>query len=478
MPIDCPDLSDTCFSMATCLQTNGSCFFPPKKCDDKKRKKNTMLQNSVVSAAAASHYDHRAEQTREQRRGNAVFQLKLLNNLLKRALLCKAMMCFPSSQQRLVTVVDLCGGKAGDIQKWAHYCLDSGQRLRYALLDASAVEVERAQRRFANLAPAERNCFETAHFICVDAFDLGAVKNTAVLAQQFAAQCNVLSCQFALHYAYESEAKANGFWQVVDWLSSQSPARCVLAVSHPSRQRVIEWCRAHRLARTVNGSSSAGALDNDICAICFADPRLEALLCESTLDKALQSAPQYGACYRFTLRDALLQVPEFLLPSNLVLHAQAANAQYCCVFQTTADEFLQSCATETEPAATALRDAAQVVVSNDEYQVACLYEYCLYKRTTVGKVAKLETVACEAPPVTTSAPNVPANSTHDTHTSPVCQSSSTLPLDTCSSFPTFAATVDQSLAHDQSASGAKAKKTKSSRSTAPEPRRSKRLCKE
>lgn len=316
----------------------------------------------------AQHYDFRQEQTHEQRKENAVYQLKQLNNLLKRALINETFNKF--SNVLTITVADLCGGKGGDIKKWAFYCVKNGKKLRYLLADVSQVEVDRAKRRFEELDTQEKACFEMAEFVCVDVcnFDAGSQ-----LMSAFASQCQIVSCQFAIHYAYETEAKSIAFWKVVNFLSADD---CFFIVSHPSRQRVIEWCRAHQQCTNLTAR-----LDNDVCGICFADPRLEHLLRNSTLKEALSQAPQFGACYRFTLRDALSQVPEFLMPSNKVLHKQTLDiADYKCLIQTTVDKILTNGVLISTEAQEAVEEAKKLQISTAQYEVACLYQYCIYAK--------------------------------------------------------------------------------------------------
>lgn len=317
----------------------------------------------------AQHYDFREEEDRDQRRENAVYQLKQFNNLLKRAFINEAQSYFATAP--VVNVCDLCGGKGGDLKKWLFNCINTNQKINYVLLDASRGEVERALKRYNELTTQEKSCFVNAQFICLDVFDYDA----AIACQQLVnCKFDIISCQFALHYAYESEKKSIGFWKVVDWLSKPNS---YLLLSHPCRQRVIEWSRAHPCCIHPNER-----LDNDVCGICFTDPRLEHLFRNSTLLEATQQAPQFGACYRFTLKDSLFQVPEFLMPRTIVLHKQALEyARYTCRINSCAETLLHSDCFTTNSAKQAVNEAKKITISAAEYEVACLYQYSVYYRS-------------------------------------------------------------------------------------------------
>ncbi len=314
-----------------------------------------------MSETVISQYDKRKEQSWQERTNSETFSLKLVNNLMKRVLISESMNKFPPLLFPSIIVVDLCGGKAGDLRKWIH----SRRKIQYYLIDASQTEVERAERRFKEMTAEEQSFFEVAKFICADGFSSVAIANAA---PELANKTNIISCQFAVHYAYESEPRSNTFWSTINWLSQPGT---VLAMSHPIRQRVIEWCRAFSKKRkSIN-------LENNLCSIHFVDPKLEQIIADSeSLEQAMELTPKFGTCYRFSLHDALQQVPEFLLPPTKQLHQQAISiANMHCNLQISVD---QKKSFACENSNDAMREIQDVRISTQEYQVACLYQYCLY----------------------------------------------------------------------------------------------------
>lgn len=316
-----------------------------------------------MSSAVISKYDQRREETYDERTTSKTFNLKILNNLLKRILIAESLVHLPAALYPSLVIVDMCGGKAGDLRKWIH----TKRKLRYFIIDASPVELQRAERRFNELTNEEKECFESINFICGDAFSIASLENTII--KDIAKSADVISCQFAVHYAYETEIKSLQFWSVVDWLSHEGT---VLALSHPMRQRIVEWCRAFsRKRKSINED------ENSVCEISFVDPQLESLIAQSeSIDSALLSVPQFGTCYRFSLDDALYQVPEFLLPCTRIVHQQAKQlANMKCESNFSVDNLKSLHSAEQTVA-----EVKNQKISQQEYIVACLYQYSLYRR--------------------------------------------------------------------------------------------------
>jgi SAM-dependent methyltransferase len=133
-------------------------------------------------------YDAKAreQRTRDERSASALYPLLQWNNWVKATLIGQ----FTAGLG--LRVLDLCGGRGGDLAKWA------AARIRsLVLVDISQDSVLEAQRRFDNKA----NKTFAASFHHGDA---AALDGIAAANGPF----DVVSCQFALHYLFDSEERA------------------------------------------------------------------------------------------------------------------------------------------------------------------------------------------------------------------------------------------------------------------------------
>lgn len=134
----------------------------------------------------AAHYNERKNEGRQTRRASPIYHLRQFNNWLKSVLI-------NLHTRPGYSVLDLCCGKGGDLQKWAATSVTT-----YHACDVAKVSVNTARERY--------NAMRTASFRPVlyvaDCFGVS-------LADYFPADVffDVVSCQFAIHYAFESEQR-------------------------------------------------------------------------------------------------------------------------------------------------------------------------------------------------------------------------------------------------------------------------------
>lgn len=143
---------------------------------------------SLVKLPMEAFYDAKAreQRTREERLASALYPLFQWNNWVKATLIGQ----FTAGPG--LRVLDLCGGRGGDLAKW-----DAARIRSLVLVDTSKESVLEAQRRF----DCKANKTFTASFHHGDA----AVLDTIEAAT---GPFDVVSCQFALHYLFDSEARA------------------------------------------------------------------------------------------------------------------------------------------------------------------------------------------------------------------------------------------------------------------------------
>lgn len=117
--------------------------------------------------------------------------LRNFNNFVKAALIQGA-----AGEKRDLHVLDLACGKGGDLPKWAKHGVK-----RYVGVDANAASIEEARRRNES-----QHHISDATFHVMDFDEVGGAAF---------GQFDVVSCMFALHYAFASKARMDSFMQCV-----------------------------------------------------------------------------------------------------------------------------------------------------------------------------------------------------------------------------------------------------------------------
>jgi len=143
------------------------------------------------SEKVAEHYNSRPDRSRKDRNQSKILHLKNFNNWVKSVLINK--FC-----NRNDCVLDIGGGKGGDLMKWkvaniSHLVL--ADIAKDSVLDAQNRYEERSDMKF------------TAKFIVADCCQKDVLKK--FLPKDF--QFDLVSCQFSLHYSFENEEKARNF---------------------------------------------------------------------------------------------------------------------------------------------------------------------------------------------------------------------------------------------------------------------------
>lgn len=139
------------------------------------------------NAAISHHYNERRDEGRMGRQSSPIFRLRNLNNWIKSVLI-------NIHTRPGVRVLDLCSGKGGDLQKWTRAPASS-----YVACDTAEVSVRQALRRYNDLA---RRPFP-ATFLVGDCFATDVLSYIDGGAGTF----DIVSCQFAVHYAFENEER-------------------------------------------------------------------------------------------------------------------------------------------------------------------------------------------------------------------------------------------------------------------------------
>ncbi|KAG8748006.1 mRNA cap guanine-N7 methyltransferase [Ceratobasidium sp. 414] len=220
------------------------------------------------------------------RRESAIIGLRNFNNWIKSVLIAKfgrrplhESGTRSGGRGRVMSgkVLDLGCGKGGDLRKWAKANIKE-----YVGLDIADVSVSQARDRHMELPPSQR--FD-AEFHAFDCFTSSI--STVVSPQRLKTPFDVVSMQFCMHYAFESLAKVRTMLQnVSDYLRSGG----IFLGTIPNSDLLLS-----KLNQLEPDELSFG---NPVYRIRF-DSKHE--------------QPLYGHRYWFYLRDAVEDVPEYVV---------------------------------------------------------------------------------------------------------------------------------------------------------------------
>lgn len=235
-------------------------------------------KRSRDSGAVMNHYNQRANTSVEQRVESPIFGLKAFNNWVKSVLIAKftrTVLDNPPRGPLRGKVLDLGCGKGGDLRKW-----EKARIAEYVALDVAAVSVDHARARWQKMG--SRNRFR-AEFAAADCF-VESIDNV-LPPEVFATPFDVVSMQFCMHYAFESEAKAEAMMRNV--ASHLRPGGVFLGTIPNPDQLLDQLAQGER------------AWGNSVYRITF--------------DSAEGERPVYGDRYQFFLQDAVDDVPEYVV---------------------------------------------------------------------------------------------------------------------------------------------------------------------
>lgn len=134
-----------------------------------------------------AHYNTRKSHSMKDRRHSSIFGLRSFNNFIK------ALLIDHYSNPHDI-VLDLGCGRGGDLLKWLKAGIDG-----LIGLDIADVSIEHAKKRFSEL---KNKCFWT-DFVVGNCFD-EAIED---IVHPDAFPVDTVSCQFALHYAFDTEER-------------------------------------------------------------------------------------------------------------------------------------------------------------------------------------------------------------------------------------------------------------------------------
>ncbi|CAE6515549.1 unnamed protein product [Rhizoctonia solani] len=264
---------------------------------DRKRRRGSEDQGEARAHGAngrddsyvvAQHYNRRKEVGVRARQDSPIIGLRNFNNWIKSVLIAKfgrrplheSNTHGPNPHGRGTTsgkVLELGCGKGGDLRKWGKASIRE-----YVGLDIAEVSIVQARARHNELVPSQR--FD-AEFHAFDCFSDNI--NTVVSPHRFRTPFDVVSMQFCMHYAFESLEKVR---TMLENVSQYLRPGGIFLGTIPNSDFLLS-----RLNQLPDGETSFG---NSVYSIRF---------------DSKQEQPLYGHRYWFYLKDAVEDVPEYVV---------------------------------------------------------------------------------------------------------------------------------------------------------------------
>ncbi|XP_053697778.1 mRNA cap guanine-N7 methyltransferase [Sabethes cyaneus] len=153
------------------------------------------------TALVATHYNEIKEGTLDDRSDSKIVYLRNFNNWVKSIIINKFLTKVRATvpERTPLKVMDMCCGKGGDLRKW-----QKGNIAHLICTDIADVSLEQCEKRYKEMKPAKDGKLFTAEFIQADA----TLQQLRTKYEDPSLTLHVVSCQFALHYGFESLKQA------------------------------------------------------------------------------------------------------------------------------------------------------------------------------------------------------------------------------------------------------------------------------
>lgn len=176
----------------------------PPKVKEEKPKPKEKTPPKTKENKVKEHYNEITKQSQMEKRDESqIIQLRSFNNWVKSVLIQEAIK-LNKSRRNQFSVLDLASGKGGDIQKW----LPNSPKL-IIMCDISDKAIEEAKVRFEKEKEKNEEMKTRAEFFVTDVFSDDLIKTIG----KKILPVNIVSSQFAIHYAFETEDKARSLIQ-------------------------------------------------------------------------------------------------------------------------------------------------------------------------------------------------------------------------------------------------------------------------
>ena len=279
--------------------------------------KKHILSNIQEGSKGSSHstnkdkYNQIHRYTIIERKQSTVYKLKLNQNFSKTILINQ----FKNIHSKL-SVLDLCCGAGGDLSKWKHI-----ENLNDILcIDHASVSIEKCKEKYAKIF--EECLTKGKHMFKADfkVSDCHLTDFYEWLTPKL--QFHIVSCQFAAHYAFESEVRLRGFLKNC---SSKLIKGGYVIMTVPN-EKYIRYLlqKQQKINEETNQDKNPVIIgDKDIWSIELIK------VCEQNRNR-----DQYGNKYIFYLKDSIDYIPEPYANIELLTELSAEYNLEVCYSQT------------------------------------------------------------------------------------------------------------------------------------------------
>ncbi|KAI5969067.1 ABD1 [Candida margitis] len=268
-------------------------------------------ENRDINSIVRQHYNQRTQQSKRQgpRTSSPIYKLRNFNNTIKYILLGNWAK-HDTESSPMFSVLDLCCGKGGDLNKCEFIKID--QYIGIDISDLSVREAfERYSRQKARFKPrngerAENRynfeaCFATGDCFTQYVPDILEPNFPGIIEKTF--PVDAVSIQFALHYAFESEEKAHTLLTNVS-KSLRVGGRFIGTI--PSS----DFIKSKIVGKQYFKDAKTGKVKfgNGLYSVTFDK--------EPPEDGVFR--PPFGNRYSYWLKDAVDDVPEYVVPFEIL----------------------------------------------------------------------------------------------------------------------------------------------------------------
>nr|SVE75171.1 EOG090X07I2 [Daphnia dolichocephala] len=245
-------------------------------------KTNTSEKEVCVGSVVANHYNQLSERGVAERKESRIFHMRNLNNWIKSRIIGNILdrIRKENGNHCRLNVLDLGCGKGGDLLKW-----ERGHVHHVVCADIAETSIEQCKERYAKLKHRSRQVF-SAEFIAADC----SKENIMERMENRELKVDLVSCQFAFHYSFESLPQAEQMLANVS--SNLQPGGYFIGTTTDAHDIM------RRLGRNENPENRK--FGNSIFSVEFPS--------ETPLDPP----PLFGAKYNFHLEE-VVDCPEFLV---------------------------------------------------------------------------------------------------------------------------------------------------------------------
>lgn len=236
-----------------------------------------------LSRVVAQHYNQQEEKGRSERKSSRIFHMRNLNNWIKSRMIGNALDQVRADRggSYPVTVLDLGCGKGGDLLKW-----ERGNIEHIVCADIAATSIEHCKERYSRLRREKGGRVFSAQFVAADCTKVELSR----MLERPDLKIDLVSCQFALHYSFESLPQAE---QMLANITSNL---------QPGGYFIGTTTDAYDIIRRLNRDQDPNnrRFGNEVFSV------------EFPAETPLDPPPLFGARYNFHLQQ-VVDCPEFLV---------------------------------------------------------------------------------------------------------------------------------------------------------------------